>query len=67
MKMRLLTFCLSLSALASLFAQEMPAPSPEHKIVQIDVGEWTIESKMMMPEGIQPFKADEQVVLYPFT
>ena len=62
MKFQPLTFCLAFCVVPSLFAQEMPTPSAEHKIVQIDVGEWTIEGKMMMPEGTQEFKANEKVV-----
>ncbi len=45
-----------------LTAQEMPKPSEEHGILKKDVGEWTIEGKMLMPEGTQEFKAEEKVV-----
>ena len=43
-------------------AQEMPQPSDEHKILNKDVGEWTIRGKMLMPTGFQEFKGEENVV-----
>lgn len=43
-------------------AQQMPTPSEEHGILTQDVGEWTIEGKMLMPEGFQEFKGEEKVV-----
>lgn len=62
MLMRLLAFCLVICVVPKLAAQEMPTPSEEHKIVMMDVGEWTIEGKMSMPQGFQEFKGEEKVI-----
>ena len=46
----------------NLFAQQMPAPSAEHEVLMKDVGEWTIEGKMITPNGFQKFKGKEKVI-----
>lgn len=57
-----LTLVLLLFGIApQLSAQEFPQPTEEHKIVMMDVGEWDIKGKMMMPDGFQEFKATEKV------
>ena len=53
---------ISIGSCLSIVAQEMPAPSAEHKIVLRDVGQWTVTGKVMMPEGMQEFKGEEKVV-----
>lgn len=53
-----LAFCFS----TQMVAQEMPAPSEEHKVVMRDVGEWTIKGKVLTPEGFQDFEGEEKVV-----
>ena len=42
-------------------AQHMPTPSEEHQVVMRDVGNWSIEGKMLMPGGFQEFKGEERV------
>lgn len=43
-------------------AQQSPSPSEEHRIVMQDAGKWTIQGKMLLPEGFQEFKGEETVV-----
>ena len=59
---RLLLVGLMVCLTNELAAQQMPSPSAEHKILMKDVGEWTIEGKMLTPEGFQAFKGEEKVV-----
>ena len=60
--MRLLALSLVICVVPDLAAQQMPTPSEEHKIVMMDVGEWTITGKMLLPQGFQEFKGEETVV-----
>ena len=62
MLMRLVALGLAVCFVSELNAQEMPTPSEEHEIVMRDVGEWTVKGKMMMPQGMQDFTAEEKVV-----
>ena len=62
MLIRLLAIGLLICGVSDLTAQQMPTPSEEHKIVMKDVGDWTIEGKMLMPQGFQEFKGEEKVV-----
>ena len=62
MLLRCLTLGFVICLVPELTAQQMPTPSDEHKIVMRDVGEWNIEGKMMMEEGMQDFKAEEKVL-----
>lgn len=60
--LRLFSGLIALAGLSSnLFAQEMPSPTKEHKVLMQDVGEWEIEGKMLMPTGFEKFKAEEKV------
>ncbi len=62
MSMRVLALTVLLCAVSTATAQQMPTPSEEHQIVLMSVGEWTLEGKMLMPEGFQEFKGEEKVV-----
>ena len=42
--------------------QQPPTPSEEHQVLMRDVGEWTIQGKVMLPDGFQEFKGEEKVV-----
>jgi len=54
--------CIAMTCVVSeLPAQQGPVPSEEHKIVMKDVGEWTIEGKLLLPQGFQEFKGEEKV------
>ena len=58
--MRLLALGLVTCFCSELTVHVMPTPSEEHEIVMRDVGEWTVKGKMMMPQGMQDFTAEEQ-------
>jgi len=53
---------------ASVGAQQMPQPAPEHELLQQDVGEWTAEMKMWMGPGdpVQSQGTETVTMLGPF-
>ncbi len=55
-----LVICVGL--VSQITAQQQPSPSDEYKIVMMDVGDWAITGKMLMPEGFQEFKGEEKIV-----
>lgn len=56
-----LGFVICAGLVSQAIAQQPPTPTDAYKIVMMDVGEWNITGKMLLPEGFQEFKGEEKI------